>query len=552
MTNTIRPCVATSLRIQGEVQTRGSDTGKPVTLGGQHRSDGRARQVFGDGMYGRSCRVNQGDPIGTRREFIAPNKGTKSPPVRSQSVRSSREAAQWPWSEGTQEGGCAMSIESETILVAVPETAKQAGEARPFDRVERSIWTDRMPEALEKGVKGDVWFSLIDKVYRPTTLHAAWKAVRRNKGSAGTDHESVERFEQRLEENIAGLEEELRTGVYRPRPIKRAYRDKLGSKEKRPLGIPVVRDRVVQAAIRPVIEPIFETKFKPHSYGFRPNRGSKDALREVNRFLKAGYTHVVDADLKAYFDSIPHEKLMREVRRHIADGRLLEPIERFLGQDIMEGLCRWTPEAGTPQGAVISPLLANLYLHPVDGAMEAAGFQMIRYADDFVIMCRDESEASKALHQVQQPIAERGLVLHPEKTRVVDATLPGQGFDFLGYRFEQGTRWPRKKSLRRLKDAIRAHTGRSNGTSLSAITATVNRTLKGWFEYFKHSHKRTFPALDGWIRRRLRNILRKRSKGSKGIRGNRDHFRRPNKFFRENGLFSLVDAHRKLLQSSTR
>jgi RNA-directed DNA polymerase len=409
-----------------------------------------------------------------------------------------------------------------------------------------------MLEALVKGVKGDVWFSLIDKVYRPTTLYAAWKAVRRNGGSAGTDHESVERFEQRLDENIAGLEEELRTGTYRPRLIKRAYIDKPGSKEKRPLGIPAVRDRVVQTAIRLVIEPIFERKFNPHSYGFRPNRGSKDALREVDRFLKAGYTYVVDADLKAYFDSIPHEKLMQEVHRYIADGRLLDLIEGYLGQDIMEGLSRWTPEAGTPQGAVISPLLANLYLHPVDVAMEAAGFQMIRYADDFVIMCRDETEANNALHRVQQLITERGLVLHPEKTCVVDATLPGQGFDFLGYHFERGTRWPRKKSLRKLKDAIRAQTGRSNGTSLTAITVNVNRTLKGWFEYFKHSHKWTFPTLDGWIRRRLRSILRKRSKGSKGISGNMDHFRWPNKFFRENGLFSLVDAHRILLQSSLR
>jgi RNA-directed DNA polymerase len=445
-----------------------------------------------------------------------------------------------------------MLIENETIPVTVPETAKQAGEARSYDWVERSIWTDRMLEALEKGVKGEVWFSLIDKVYRPTTLQAAWQVVRRNRGSAGTDHESVAKFEQNLEENIAGLEEELRIGAYRPRPIKRVYIDKLCSREKRPLGIPAVRDRVVQTAIRLVIEPIFETKFNPHSYGFRPNRGSKDALREVDRFLKAGYLYVVDADLKAYFDSIPHEKLMQDVRRYIADGRLLELIERFLGQDIMEGLSRWTPEAGTPQGAVISPLLANLYLHPIDTAMEAAGFQMIRYADDFVIMCRDESEAYKALHQVQQLIAERGLVLHPEKTRVVDATLPGQGFDFLGYHFERGTRWPRKKSLRKFKDAIRAQTGRSNGNSLTAITANVNRTLKGWFEYFKHSHKWTFSMLDGWIRRRLRSILRKRSKGSGGISGKMDHFRWPNKFFQELGLFSLVDAHSKLLQSSLR
>ena len=445
-----------------------------------------------------------------------------------------------------------MSIESETIPVTVPETAKQAGEAQPTDWVERSIWTDRMLEALVKGVKGGVWFSLIDKVYRPTTLQAAWQAVRRNGGSAGTDHESVEKFGENLLENIASLEEELRTGTYRPRPIKRVYIDKLGSKEKRPLGIPAVRDRVVQTAMRLVIEPIFEIRFRPHSYGFRPNRGCKDALREVDRLLKAGYTHVVDADLKAYFDSIPHEGLMREVGSYIADGRLLDLTERFLGQDILEGLSRWSPEKGTPQGAVISPLLANLYLHPVDEAMEAAGFRMIRYADDFVIMCRDETEANHALHQVQQLITERGLVLHPEKTRLVDTALPGQGFDFLGYHFERGTRWPRKKSLKKLKDTIRTQTGRSNGNSLSIITANVNRTLKGWFEYFKHSHKWTFPILDGWIRRRLRSILRKRSKGSKGISGNMDHFRWPNKFFRENGLFSLVEAHRILLQSSTR
>ena len=429
---------------------------------------------------------------------------------------------------------------------------KQTEETRKKDWVERSIWTDRMLEALEQGVRGDVWFSLIDKVYRPSTLQLAWKAVRRNRGSAGVDHESVERFEQRQEENIARLSDELRKGIYRPRPIKRVYIDKPGSKEKRPLGIPVVRDRVVQSAIRFVIEPIFEKQFRPHSYGFRPNRGCKDALREVDRLLKAGYTYVVDADLKAYFDSIPQDRLMREVRRYIADGQLLEVIERFLSQDILEGMSRWTPEGGTPQGAVISPLLANLYLHPVDEAMEAAGYRMIRYADDFVICCRNEAEADKALQKVQQLVEERGLELHPEKTRVVDTTKAGEGFDFLGYHFERGTRWPRKKSLKKLKDTIRSQTGRSNGNSLSVITANVNRTLKGWFEYYKHSHKWTFPMLDGWIRRRLRSILRKQSKRAKGISGKMDHFRWPNKFFQELGLFSLEDAHALLLQSSRR
>jgi RNA-directed DNA polymerase len=409
-----------------------------------------------------------------------------------------------------------------------------------------------MLEALAKGVKGGVWFSLIDKVYRPSTLYAAFQAVKRNGGKAGTDHESVKQFERDLSLNLARLEKELSSGTYRPRPIKRVYIDKLGSKEKRPLGIPAVRDRVVQAAVRLVIEPIFETGFRPNSYGFRPNKGCKDALRVVDRCLKAGYTHVVDADLKAYFDSIPHEGLMQEVRRSIADGRLLDLVEQFLCQDILEGLSQWTPEKGTPQGAVISPLLANLYLHPVDEAMEKAEFQMIRYADDFVIMCRNEAEAKQALEQVRRLITDRGLTLHPEKTRVVDTTAPGEGFDFLGYHFERGTRWPRKKSLKKLKDNIRVKTGRSRGDSLFVITGQVNVILKGWFEYFKHSHRTTFPVIDGWIRRRLRSILRKRGKGAKGISGKMDHFRWPNKFFKEHGLFSLVEAHRMLLQSSSR
>lgn len=445
-----------------------------------------------------------------------------------------------------------MSIESENKTVEVSSRTKQTGETRTMNWVERSIWTDRMLEALEQGVKGGVWFSLIDKVYRPKTLYAAWQAVKRNHGSAGTDHESIDRFEQKLEENINKLSEELQTETYQPRPIKRTYIDKPGSREKRPLGIPTVRDRVVQTAIRLVIEPIFEWQFRPSSYGFRPERGCKDALREVERRLKSGYTHVVDADLRAYFDSIPHNRLMQDVQRYIADGRLLKLIESFLKQDVLDGLSKWTPEAGTPQGGVISPLLANLYLHPVDQAMEEAGFIMIRYADDFVIMCKDETEAKQALHKVTQLITERGLVLHPEKTRVVNISEAGQGFDFLGYHFERGTRWPRKKSLKKLKDAIRFQTGRSNGHSLSVIAANLNRTLKGWFEYFKHSHKWTFPKLDGWIRRRLRSILRKRSKGTKGISGKMDHFRWPNKFFQELGLFSLGDAHALLLQSSSR
>lgn len=431
--------------------------------------------------------------------------------------------------------------------------AKQPGEASPvkWEWVERSIWSERMLEALVKGVKGGVWFSLIDKVYRPATLYAGWKTVKKNRGSAGTDHQSIKNFEQNLEGEIGRLSEELRTGSYRPRPIRRTYINKSVGKEKRPLGIPCVRDRVVQAALRLVIEPIFEKEFVAKSYGFRPRRGCKDALREVDGLLKVGYTYVVDADMESYFDSIPHDSLKAEVGQYVADGRVLGLIEGFLKQDILEGMAHWTPEKGSPQGAVISPLLANLYLHPVDAGMAAAGYQMVRYADDFVIPCRSREEAEKALALVQSLTVERGLTLHPEKTRLVNVADSGQGFDFLGYHFEGGTRRPRKKSLKKLKEAIRFKTGRSNGHSLAVIIEGVNSILRGWFEYFKHSHKWTFPSIDSWVRRRIRSILRKRI-GLKGISRGLDHRRWPNQFFRDHGLFSLVDAHRALLQSSER
>jgi RNA-directed DNA polymerase len=405
-----------------------------------------------------------------------------------------------------------------------------------------------MLETLEKGVKGGVWFSLIDKIYRSQSLQVGWKQVKEKRGCSGSDGQTIKAFERHLERNLSKLHDELRTGVYRPRPIRRVYVDKPGSKEKRPLGVPAVRDRVVQAALRVVIEPIFEREFAAHSYGFRPQRGCKDALRRVDQLLQAGYWWVVDADLRSYFDSIEHKRLMEDLRRYIADGRVLALVESYLGQDILEGLKRWTPHEGTPQGAVISPLLSNVYLHPVDLAMRQAGYEMVRYADDLVILCRSSAEAHKALELLGELIAHRSLTLHPEKTQVIDATVCG--FDFLGYRFERGTRRPRKKSLKKLKDTIRSKTKRTNGYSMARIIAQVNQTLMGWFEYFKHSHKGTFPPLDQWIRRRLRSILRRRKRLRGMSRGGRDNQRWPNKYFQDLGLFSLVTAHRALLLSS--
>jgi RNA-directed DNA polymerase len=407
-----------------------------------------------------------------------------------------------------------------------------------------------MVAALITGVKGGVWFSLIDKVYAERTLRAAWHDVKANRGAAGVDHVTIEQFESSLEANLTELSEQLRNGTYRPQPVRRVFIAKPGSREKRPLGIPAVRDRVVQAALRKVLEPIFERDFAAQSYGFRPNRGCKDALRQVQALLEAGYTWVVDADLRRYFDTIPHDRLRRAVERKVADSRVLRLLDAFLAQKVMDGLTSWTPEEGTPQGAVLSPLLSNIYLDPLDHELARAGYEMVRYADDFVVLCRDETSARAALAVVAAWTATAGLTLHPEKTRVVDARQRG-GFDFLGYHFERGYRWPRTKSLRKFKDTIRARTPRTSGDSLEVIITRLNTSVRGWFAYFCHSHYTTFAPLDGWIRMRLRSILRKRSHRRGRGRG-ADHQRWPNAYFAAAGLFSLVAAHAAGCRSSAR
>ncbi len=319
--------------------------------------------------------------------------------------------------------------------------------------------------------------------------------------------------------------------------------------EYRPLGIPTVRDRTVQTALRNVLEPIFERDFAEHSYGFRPNRGCKDALRRVDRLLKSGYLWVVDADLKSYFDTIPKDQLMERVRAKVSDGTVLKLVEQFLNQKVLEGLNSWVPEAGTPQGAVISPLLSNIYLNPLDWEMATAEIEMVRYADDLVLLCRTSAEAEEALERVREWTAQAGLTLHPEKTRIVDAGT--DTFDFLGYRFGKGKRFPSRKALGKFKDKVRAQTKRNNGRSLNTIITGLNRTLRGWMEYFKHAYRTTFPELDSWIRMRLRSILRQRMK-RKGRGRGADHQRWPNAFFANAGLYSLVAAQQLACQSSRR
>jgi RNA-directed DNA polymerase len=441
--------------------------------------------------------------------------------------------------------------DSEAEPAGVPEEATQAGEilAR-WAWVEPSVWTERMLTALEVGVKGGKWYSLIDKVSSVGNLRSAFARVKSNRGSAGVDRVTIKMFEAHLEENLQRLSASLREGSYSPQAVRRVWMKKPGSQEKRPLGIPTVRDRVVQTALRHVLEPLFERDFAAHSYGFRPERGTREALERVAELLAAGYVHVVDADLQSYYDTIPRKPLMEQVRGKVADGRVLTLLEAYLSQEVMESARHWTPEGGTPQGAVISPLLSNIYLDPLDHHMAHLGYEMVRYADDFVILCRSQEQAQRALAEVEAWTTGAGLRLHPAKTRIVDATERG-GFDFLGYHFERGHRWPSTKSLHKLKDKIRAQTKRTSGSCLRRIVETLAPIQRGWFEYFKHGVRNTFEALDKWTRMRLRSMLRHRQK-RKGWGRGRDHNRWPNTFFAEQGLFSFTAAHAQIRQSSPR
>ena len=449
-----------------------------------------------------------------------------------------------------------MTTNTEHPPAKVPP-AQQAGVASPhvdhplWRSAKPCAWTVRMLTALRQGVEGGKWFRLFDKVFSERNLLAAFQQVAKNDGAPGVDHVTTSEFERQLPDSIWELSDRLKSGEFQPQGIRRVHIPKPGTTETRPLGIPTVRDRVVQAAIVNVIEPIFERDFAERSYGFRPGRGCKDALRRVDELLKAGYVHAVDADLKGYFDSIPHDRLMDRLKTKIADGPVLSLIEKFLKANIMDGTEQWTPTAGAPQGAVLSPLLSNVYLDPLDHLMARSGLEMVRYADDFVVLCRTAEEATCALELIQAWVADNGLMLHPTKTRLVDVRQ--EGFDFLGYHFERDQHWPRQKSTRNLRATLRDKTRRNSGRSLARIIEDVNRTLRGWFGYFQHStRKSVYKDLDGWLRRRLRSLLRRRQGRPGHGHTARDCFTWPNHFFAAQGLFSLTTAHASACQSSPR
>jgi len=383
------------------------------------------------------------------------------------------------------------------------------------------------------------WFALWDKVWAEANLLHAFYAVWRNDGAPGVDHQTIAQFDEQHREELAKLRQELRTGNYRAQPARRVWIPKLGTTEQRPLGIPAVRDRVVQTALRNVLEPIFERDFAESSYGFRPGRSCQQAVARVEALLASGHRWCVDADLKSFFDTIPHERLMALVQKRVADGNVLRLLEQYLKAGVMEELKGWQPsQQGTPQGAVISPLLANVYLNPLDHAVAQRGWAIVRYADDFVVLCRSQAQAQAVLAFLREWASEAGLTLHPLKTRVVHAGM--EGFDFLGWTFRDRKKWPRKKSLQKLQDKLRPLTRRANGLSLAAIVAKANPILRGWRAYFQDSHPTGLSSPDGWLRRRLRAMLRKRSKRPGYGLSKADSQQWPNRWFAAHGLYSLL------------
>jgi group II intron reverse transcriptase/maturase len=396
------------------------------------------------------------------------------------------------------------------------ETSLSERPVNPPERIQEE--SRRSDDRREKGRKVH---SLIDKVYSRKNLEMAWERVKANKGSGGIDGISTKRFEDSKDRYLDEIHLALKEDQYSPTPVRRVWIPKPDGRQ-RPLGIPTIKDRVVQQALLNRLGPIFEKKFLPTSFGFRPGRSTHDALRRIWIKLLEGYVWIVDADIKGCFDTIPHEKLLDFVAEEVSDGRVLRLIRMFLKAGVMEGFKLLPTPSGTPQGGVCSPLLANIYLHYYDLKMKEKGYEATRYADDFVVQCRSKREAEQALEETKKVIEkDLGLTLHPTKTRLVHVS---QGIEFLGYKIGkgQGLRFketpksnlyaiPTQKSLDGFKEQIRKITWRRNPATLPEMINELNPVLRGWGNYYRKAHvRRQFHRMDGWIEKRIYSFIRKR------------------------------------------
>lgn len=373
--------------------------------------------------------------------------------------------------------------------------------------------------------------SLIDKVYDPDNLYRAWRRVRRNRGAAGVDAVTISMFESDLERNLRAIHRQLRERRYQPRPVKRVYIPKGPQPgELRPLGIPTVKDRIVQQALLQIVEPIFDHTMSDRSFAYRKGRNAHDAIATLMRDVKDGYRHVVDADIKAFFDSIDHDVVMSRLRARIADGRVLDLFEAFLVAGVMENGEVTVPAAGTPQGGVVSAWLSNLVLDDLDKALDRAGFRHVRYADDFVVLCQSHEDARHALTLVTEVLDALQLQLHETKTRLSDAW---KGFVFLRFRFKANRVSVSSRAVERFKERIRWLTRRQQGRNVEAVFHRLNPVIRGWVGYFGLAEvSRLLRRLDEWIRMRIRSFRFKRKK-------RHDNHRLPNRRLRRWGLLSL-------------
>ena len=375
-------------------------------------------------------------------------------------------------------------------------------------------------------------FSLYGKVIDPGRLGRAWVSVRSNRGSGGVDEVSIGTFEKNLEENLQELHRVLKNKEYEPQPVRRVLIPKDNGKF-RPLGIPTIRDRVVQESLKTVLEPIFEGIFLPCSHGYRPGKDPHLALRKARAYIKHGMNWVVDADIEGFFDHVDHKILVDLLSEQIADGTVLELVESMLRAGVMTGDQFAETDEGTPQGGVISPLLANVYLNHFDRRMGEEGYLIVRYADDFLIFCKSELDANWALETARTILRdELKLNLNESKTKIVN--MEEDSIEFLGFDFNKGRFNPKKKAVERFKAKIRNGTRRQQPKNLKMVIDSVNPIIRGWGLYFRNlTRKSLFWNLDQWIRGRLRSFKRKKRTGIV-IR-----FAIPIAEFRQLGLFSL-------------